>query len=147
MIEPVNTASASMINIASVLIGSIKTLLTLKLRTTIRSIKKQKVMIMDEKIPPVHPGAILLEDYLKPKGISMSRLALTMRVPANRIVDICNGKRSITADTALRLGAALGTSAEVWLGLQMDYDLDVASDKLRETIEKEVIPLVEPSPS
>jgi addiction module HigA family antidote len=118
-------------------------LITLKLLITINS-KKQKVIAMEDKISPVHPGTILIEDYLKPKGISMTRLALTMRVPPNRIADICNGKRSITADTALRLGFALGTSAEVWLGLQMDYDLDVASDKLKDSIEKEVIPLVAP---
>jgi addiction module HigA family antidote len=67
-----------------------------------------------------------------------------MRVPTNRIVDICNGKRSITADTALRLGLALGTSPEVWLGLQMDYDLDIAQDKLMITIAREVIPLDNP---
>lgn len=101
---------------------------------------------MEDKISPVHPGTILFEDYIKPKGISMTRLALAMRVPANRIIEICNGKRSITADTALRLGVALGTSPDVWLGLQMDYDLDVASDKLKDTIAKEVIPLVDPQP-
>jgi antitoxin HigA-1 len=104
----------------------------------------ERKFAMTENISPVHPGIILLEDYIKPKGITMSKLALSMRVPANRIVDICNGKRSITADTAIRLGIALGTSAEVWLGLQMDYDLDVANDKLKDILEKVVIPLTNP---
>jgi antitoxin HigA-1 len=72
----------------------------------------------------------------------MSKLATTMRVPTNRIVDICHGKRSITADTALRLSIALETSPEVWLGLQMDYDLATASDKLMATNEKKIIPLL-----
>ena len=97
---------------------------------------------MADKISPVHPGTILLEDYLKPLGISMNHLARSMRVPVNRITDICNGKRSITADTAMRLGVALGTSAEVWMGLQMDYDLDSAQDRFIEMIMEEVIPLV-----
>jgi antitoxin HigA-1 len=96
---------------------------------------------MADLISPVHPGTILLEDYIKPKGITMSKLAMTMRVPTNRIVGICHGKRSITADTALRLSIALGTSPEIWLRLQMDHDLAMASDKLMATIEKEVIPL------
>ena len=97
---------------------------------------------MADKISPVHPGTILLEDYLKPLGISMNHLARSMRVPVNRITDICNCKRSITADTAMRLGVALGTSAEVWMGLQMDYDLDSAQDRFIEMIMEEVIPLV-----
>ena len=97
---------------------------------------------MSGKISPVHPGMILLEDYLKPMGISMNHLARSMRVPVNRITDICNGKRAITADTAMRLGVALGTSAEVWMGLQMDFDLDVAQDQFIENIKKDVIPLV-----
>ena len=98
---------------------------------------------MNDKISPVHPGTILLEDFLKPLGISMNHLARSMRVPVNRITDICHGKRSITADTAMRLGVALGTSAEVWMGLQMDYDLDTAQDQFIEIIKKDVSPLVE----
>ena len=71
---------------------------------------------MTGKNSPVHPGMILLEDYLKPLGISINHLARSLRVPVNRITDICNGKRAITADTAMRLGDALGISAEVWMG-------------------------------
>jgi addiction module HigA family antidote len=73
---------------------------------------------------------------------SGNQLARSMRVPVNRITEICHAKRAITADTAMRLGIALGTSAEVWLGLQMDYDLEVAQDQFAETLKKDVIPLV-----
>lgn len=92
-------------------------------------------------IPLPHPGEILLEDYFKPMGISQNRLARGMRVPANRIHAIVQGKRAITAETALRLGLALGTSAELWLGLQMEYDLRKARQEQSATIEKEVLPL------
>lgn len=90
------------------------------------------------KMDPVHPGEILLEEFLKPMNLSQNRIALDMRVPARRINEIVLGKRRITADTALRLSKYFGTSAKFWLGLQMDYDLDVASDKLGSLIEKEV---------
>lgn len=72
----------------------------------------------------------------------MNHLARSMRVPVNRITDICSGKRAITADTAMRLGIALGTSASVWLGLQMDYDLDVAEDLYLDEIKGVVEPLI-----
>ena len=72
---------------------------------------------------PIHPGEILLEDFMKPLGISINRLARDLDVPPNRISTIVNGIRSITADTALRLGAYFGVSAETWLGLQIEYDL------------------------
>ena len=74
-----------------------------------------------KRIPPVHPGEILLEEFLRPMGISQNRLALDMRVPPRRINEIVHGKRRITADTALRLGRYFGVSAQFWLGLQMDY--------------------------
>lgn len=90
------------------------------------------------KMDPVHPGEILLEEFLKPMNLSQNRIALDMRVPARRINEIVLGKRRISADTALRLSKYFGTSAQFWLGLQMDYDLDVASDKLGSLIEKEV---------
>ena len=78
------------------------------------------------KLEPVHPGEVLLEEFLKPMGISQNRLALSVGVHARRINEIVLGKRSITADTALRLAKYSGTSAKFWLGLQGDYDLDVA---------------------
>ena len=91
-----------------------------------------------KQIPPVHPGEILLEEFLKPMGISQNRLALDMRVPPRRINEIVHGKRRITADTALRMGRYFGMSAQFWLGLQMDYDLDAEEDKWGERLAEEV---------
>lgn len=96
---------------------------------------------MTEKIPPVHPGEVLLEDYLIPKGISQNQLALSMRVPSNRISEIIRGKRAITAETALRLARAIGTSPDFWMNLQMQYDLRIAEDYLADVLEKEIIPI------
>ncbi len=97
---------------------------------------------MTEKIPPVHPGEILLEDYLKPMGISQHQLAMSMRVPPNRINGIVQGKRAITAETALRLSRAIGTSPDFWLNLQTSFDLRLAEERLAEILEKEIIPIV-----
>ena len=94
---------------------------------------------MDElKMAPLHPGEILLEEFLKPLNLSQNKLALQLRVPARRINEIVLGKRRITADTALRLARFFGNSAEFWLGLQTDYDLDIAHDELAEQIKREV---------
>jgi addiction module HigA family antidote len=93
---------------------------------------------MKKKLHPVHPGEVLLEEFLKPMGISQNRLALNIGVPARRINEIVLGKRGITADTALRLAKFFGTSAEFWLGLQSQYDLDVTSDQLGERLNQEV---------
>lgn len=90
------------------------------------------------KMEPVHPGEILLEEFLKPMGISQNRIALDIRVPARRINEIVLGKRRITTDTALRLAKYFNMSPHFWLGLQIDFDLDVAMDQLSEKIEKEV---------
>jgi addiction module HigA family antidote len=81
---------------------------------------------MKEYLDPIHPGEILLEDFLKPMQISINKLAREIDVPPGRISTIVNGKRSITADTALRLGVYFGVSPELWLNLQADYDLRVA---------------------
>ena len=91
-----------------------------------------------KKIPPIHPGEILLEEFLNPMGISQNRLALDIAVPARRINEIVLGKRRVTADTALRLGKFFAMSPQFWLGLQMDYDLDIAEDKLEKRLNKEV---------
>ena len=91
-----------------------------------------------EKLAPVHPGEVLLEQFLKPLGISQNRLAIGIGVHAGRINGIVLGRRSVTADTALRLAKYFGTSARFWLGLQADYDLDVAEDELGPRIEREV---------
>lgn len=82
-------------------------------------------MKSSKKLEPIHPGEILLEDFMKPLGISINQLSRDLNVPPNRISAIVNGSRSITADTALRLGAYFGVSPETWLGLQLDYDLRV----------------------
>lgn len=94
---------------------------------------------MDErKLRPGHPGEVLLEEFLKPMELSQNRLALDIGVHPRRINEIVLGKRSITADTALRLARYFGTSPQFWLGLQKDYDLDVAAEALGGRLEREV---------
>lgn len=93
----------------------------------------------EEKLAPVHPGEVLLEEFLKPLGLSQHRLALEIGVDPRRINEIVLGKRSVTANTALRLGRYFGTSAEFWLGLQSQYDLDVEEDEMGERLEREVM--------
>ena len=94
--------------------------------------------IVNKALHPVHPGEVLLEEFLKPMNLSQNRLALSMSVPARRINEIVLGKRSISADTALRLGRFFGVSAEFWLGLQAQYDLDKTAEALGERLEREV---------
>jgi addiction module HigA family antidote len=96
---------------------------------------------MDEKLNPVHPGEVLLEEFLKPMGLSQNRLSLEIGVHPRRINEIVLGKRRITADTALRLARFFGTSPQFWMGLQNDYDLDVAADLLGNRLEVEVRPM------
>lgn len=93
---------------------------------------------MTKKLAPVHPGEVLQEEFLKPMGLSQNRLAMGIRVPARRINEIALGKRRITADTALRLARYFGTSAQFWMGLQADYDLDVAVDSLHGRLDHEI---------
>ena len=90
------------------------------------------------ELHPVHPGEVLLEEFLKPMGLSQNRVALDIGVPPRRINEIVLGKRSITADTALRLARYFGNSPQFWLGLQRDYDLDVAAEALGERLKREV---------
>ena len=90
---------------------------------------------------PLHPGEVLLEEFIKPLGLSQHQLAMSMRVSPQKINDIVRGKRGITADTALRLSLTLGTTAEFWMGLQSDYDLETALDNLGDRLQKEVVPL------
>jgi antitoxin HigA-1 len=92
----------------------------------------------EQKIKPVHPGDVLLEEFLKPMGLSQSKLALDICVPPRRINEIVHGKRRITADTALRLARYFGISPQFWLGLQMDYDLDIEEDRLGERLQRDV---------
>ena len=91
---------------------------------------------------PVHPGEILKEDYLEPLGISAHRLAMELHLPASRISEIVKCRRSITADTALRLARFFDTSAAYWMNLQTQYDLAVAEDEDAEEVERDVHPLV-----
>jgi addiction module HigA family antidote len=92
----------------------------------------------NKKLFPIHPGEILNEEFLKPMGISQYRLAKDISVPPRRINEIVHGKRSITADTALRLGKFFGISAQFWLNLQTRYDLEVTEDLLSDRLGKEV---------
>ncbi len=87
-----------------------------------------------QKLPNIHPGEVLLEEFLKPMELSQYRLAKDLNIPQTRVSQIVKGKRSITADTALRLSKYFGTSARFWLGLQTDYDLEAST----ETLEKEL---------
>ncbi len=93
---------------------------------------------MDEMLSPIHPGEVLLEDFMKPLGLSQYRVAKDIGVPPIRISEIVHGRRSITADTALRLGRYFGTSAAVWLRMQVRYDLERAQKELGERIDREV---------
>lgn len=79
------------------------------------------------KLPNIHPGEVLMEEFMVPLGISQNRLARAMQVPPRRINEIVHGQRAVTADTALRLARVLGTSPQFWLGLQADYDLEEAA--------------------
>ncbi len=91
-----------------------------------------------KRLPPVHPGEVLLEEFLKPMCLSQYRLAKDIGVPPRRINEIVHGARSITADTALRLSRYFGTTERFWLNLQASYDLEVERDRLGDRLEKEV---------
>ncbi len=96
---------------------------------------------MERGMQPVHPGEILLEDFLKPLGITRYRLAKSIGVPQRRIGEIVAGKRALTADTALRLARFFGTDAQSWVNLQAHYDLEIARERLEGRLEKEVTPM------
>ena len=87
-------------------------------------------------LPNIHPGEVLLEEFLKPLDISQNRLARAMGVPPRRINEIVHGKRSVSADTAIRLSRALGTSEQFWMGLQADYDLEEARKAAQSELNK-----------
>jgi len=93
---------------------------------------------MNKTLSPIHPGEVLLEDFMKPLGLTQYRLAQDMRVSPIRISQIVHGERSITVDTAMRLARYFGTSATVWLRLQVRYDLEVGEAKLSKRIQREV---------
>jgi antitoxin HigA-1 len=97
---------------------------------------------MKKKLSPIHPGEVLLEEFIKPMNLSQNRLAIDIGVDARRINEIVLGKRSVTADTALRLARFFGNSPQFWLGLQTQYDLDVTEDQLGKRLDREVRPYV-----
>ncbi len=94
---------------------------------------------MPRKLPPIHPGEILLEEFLEPMGITRYRLAKDTSMPASRVGKIIAGERGISADTALRLGRYLGTTAEMWMNLQARYDLLTEQQRLAKTLDHEVV--------
>ncbi len=99
------------------------------------------------KLVPIHPGEILLEEFMKPHGLSQNALARALNIPPRRINEIVLEKRGITADTALRLARYFGTTAELWTGLQADYDLRLARYKREHQIERDVQPLAALQPA
>lgn len=94
--------------------------------------------MQNNKLPPIHPGEILMEEFLEPMGLSQYRLAKDISVPPRRINEIVHGKRGITADTALRLGRFFGMSPQFWLNPQTRYDLEVVEDLLKDRLDDEV---------
>ena len=94
-----------------------------------------------KRMPPVHPGEVLLKEFLEPLGMCQNKLALALHVPARRINEIVLGKRAVTANTALRLARYFGMNPQFWLGLQMDYELDLTEDANEDRIEKEITPM------
>jgi addiction module HigA family antidote len=95
-----------------------------------------------KNLSPVHPGDILQNEFISPMGLTQNKLAIALHVPARRINEIVLGKRSITADTALRLSRYFKNSAQFWLGLQMDYDLDIAEDRFENSIHLKIHPRI-----
>lgn len=104
-------------------------------------------MPKSRKLPPIHPGEILREDFMVPLGLSMNKLALDLRVPVTRIAEIVHERRGITPDTALRLGRYFNTSARFWLNVQAAYDLEIAKDELQRNVERDVRPRAGTTPS
>jgi antitoxin HigA-1 len=97
-------------------------------------------MATKRRLPPIHPGEILREEFLSPLGMSANELALALRVPATRISDIVNEKRGITADTALRLSRYFGTTSRFWMNMQTSWELETAEDRLGYAVTREVLP-------
>ena len=112
-----------------------------KLLTTAEPKTSTMTTMKTKKLSPIHPGEILPEEFMKPHGLSQNALARALDVPPRRINEIVLEKRGITADTALRLGRFLGTSAELWLGLQAEYDLRMVRREIGESLESSIVPL------
>ncbi|MGB2933600.1 MAG: HigA family addiction module antitoxin [Methyloceanibacter sp.] len=114
--------------------------MTIKRENVDRRIVDFSEVASGRRLPPVHPGEILRDEFLTPMGISVYELAKALKVPRSRTNDIVLGRRAITADTALRLGRYFGMSPEFWINLQAHYDLDIANRTVRRKIEQEVAP-------
>ena len=97
-------------------------------------------MASKDRLPPIHPGEILREEFLVPLGMSAHELAMALRVPATRINDIVNERRGITADTALRLSRYFGTTSRFWMNMQASYELEAAEDQLGKALMRDVLP-------
>jgi addiction module HigA family antidote len=97
-------------------------------------------MANKDRLPPIHPGEILRQEFLSPLGMSANELALALRVPATRINDIVNEKRGITADTALRLSRYFGTTPKFWTNMQASWELEVAEDQRGSAVRRDVLP-------
>ena len=97
-------------------------------------------MASKDRLPPIHPGEILREEFLVPLGMSAHELAMALRVPATRINDIVNERRGITADTALRLSRYFGTTSRFWMNMQASYELEAAEDRLGKAVVRDVLP-------
>ena len=97
-------------------------------------------MANKDRLPPIHPGEILREEFLSPLGMSANELAMALRVPATRINDIVNEKRGITADTGLRLSRYFGTTPKFWTNMQASWELEVAEDQLGNAVRRDVLP-------
>ena len=130
-----NTAFGSARNGGCVSLGVTETHMTWKSLTIMRG---NDMTTTKKQLHPIHPGEVLFEEFLKPMKLSQNRVALQMGVHPRRINEIVLGKRRITAETALRLARYFGTTPQFWLGLQADYDLDMASDVLGERLDQEV---------
>jgi addiction module HigA family antidote len=97
--------------------------------------------VTGERLAPVHPGDILLHDFIEPMGLTRYKVAKFTSVPQRRIDEICAGKRAVTSDTAMRLGRLFGMSPQTWMNLQTQYDLEIAENELGGKIDQEVMPL------
>ena len=127
-----STAFASMTNGESALNGERIMRMRLKSSTTTKRTKR---------MAPLHPGEMLREEFMVPLGLSANAVALAMRVPTTRITEILNERRGISADTALRLAKLFRMTPEFWMGLQIDYDLEIAMDQIEEIIDRDIHPL------
>jgi antitoxin HigA-1 len=112
----------------------------LRMMSKSSTIIRIQTMSKPKRLPPIHPGEILREEFLKPLGLSMNKLAGALHVPANRVSQIVEGRRTVTGETALRLARYFGTSPEFWLGMQKDYDLQIARDSFEAEVTRQVHP-------